>query len=219
LIQQLEREAALRSTEFIDCDSEIVSAQAMHIARAASEPRARAVCLYHAVRDGIFYEVNGALLSRSGLRASATLERRTGFCIHKCIAFVALARALGLPGRLGFSDVRNHLSTPRLRRLVGGDVFSYHAHAEIYLDERWIKVTPVFNLNLCRLFAVRPLDFDGEHEATLQSFDERSGLRLETVRDHGVFDDFPYERCMVALRAAHPLLLGSAVAPAREEER
>lgn len=213
MIDPSERDAALASTEFIDWDSGAVREQACRIVGAASEAKDRAVRLYDAVRDGILYEVSGALLTRSSLRASATLARRSGFCIHKCIAFAALARALGIPSRLGFSDVRNHLSTPRLRSLVGGDVFAYHAHAEVHIGGRWLKVTPVFNLNLCRLFAVPPLDFDGEHDATLQSFDSRTGQRLETLRDHGVFYEFPFDRCMAALRAAHPVLLGTPATP------
>jgi transglutaminase-like putative cysteine protease len=154
--------------------------------------------------------VHGSLLERSAFRASETLLRRTGFCIHKCILFSALARAVGIASRLAFSDVRNHLSTPRLRELVGGDVFCYHAHAEIYLGQRWLQVTPVFNRNLCQLFRTAPLEFDGERSATLQAFDQSGRVTLETVREHGVFAEFPYESCLSAMHSAHPRLAGEA---------
>ena len=42
---------------------------------------------------------------------SATLARGYGFCVNKAVLLAALARAVGIPARLGFADVRNHLSS------------------------------------------------------------------------------------------------------------
>lgn len=51
---------------------------------------------------------------------------------------------------LCLADVRNHLASPRLKRLVGGDVFRFHSFNSVHLDGRWVRATPVFNKILCR---------------------------------------------------------------------
>jgi transglutaminase-like putative cysteine protease len=196
----------LSPTEFLDFRSPEVEGFARLKTQGAATPREQAVRLFYAIRDGILYDVYAADLSRAGLRASAVLRNRSGFCIHKSILYAAAARCLGIPARLGFADVRNHLSTPRLTALVGGDVFRYHAYAEVWLDGAWRKVTPVFNRVLCHLFGVAPLEFDGTNDAMLQPFDKAGQRYLEVLVAHGTFDDFPYERCIGTLRVHHPRL-------------
>ena len=111
----------------------------------APAPGQRAVKLYYAVRDGLRYEVYGADLSRTGMRASAIIERGYGFCIHKSLVYAAALRVgrHAEPGAYG--DVRNHLASPRLRELVGGDVFRFHSLTRCNCDGQWLKATPVFN--------------------------------------------------------------------------
>jgi hypothetical protein len=200
-------DACLRPSEFFDCDSPEVRERAARIARESADDREAAVLLFYSIRDGIRYEMYRADLSRAGMRASAILRAGSGFCMHKCIAYVACARALGIPARIAFSDVRNHLCTGRLRELVGGDVFHHHATAEIWLDGRWIKTTPVFNRLLCALFRMTPLEFDGVNDATLHAFDDRGHSHMEFLADHGSHAEFPYEECLRSLATFHPMLL------------
>ena len=200
----------LQATEFLDCDSSIVYDYARRCAGSAREPVDQAKALFYAVRDTIRYDVYGIDLSRTGMKASAILKNGVGFCIHKCIVFAALARSLGIPSRLSFADVRNHISSAALRAIVGGDVFRYHTYAEVCLNDRWVKTTPVFNLKLCHLFGVDPLEFDGVNDATLQPYDRHGARRLEFVQHHGSFTDFPYERCIAALKTHHPRLFGGS---------
>ncbi len=112
--------------------------------RETAGPVELAVTLYYAVRDGIHYEVYGADLSPEGLRASSIITGGKGFCLHKSVLYAACCRAVGIPARLHYSDVRNHLASDRLRSYIGGDVF-FHGLATVYLDGRWLQVTPVFN--------------------------------------------------------------------------
>jgi transglutaminase-like putative cysteine protease len=199
----------VEASEFLDVASPAVAAFVERAVPSGTDQRTQAVALYYAVRDKIRYDVYGVDLSRAGMRASYILQSRVGFCIHKAIVYVTAARYLGIPCRLGFSDVRNHLSTGRLRDLVGGDVFCYHARAEVCLDGRWVKLTPVFNASLCRLFGVPALDFDGYHDSISQPFDASGEQRLQTLRDHGTFEDFPYAECVGVLQARHPKLFAS----------
>ena len=78
--------------------------------------RERAVSLYYAVRDGIRYNPFLDFSTRGCFRASACLEAGEGFCVGKAALLAACARADGIPARVGFADVKNHLTTPRAAR-------------------------------------------------------------------------------------------------------
>ncbi|WP_438486747.1 transglutaminase-like domain-containing protein [Streptomyces sp. S186] len=198
---------ALRATAFLDHDSpEVADFTAAHLSALAPDatPVEQAVALYYAVRDGIRYEVYGADLSREGLRASRVLRAGSGMCLHKSVVYAAVLRSLGIPARLVLTDVRNHLASPRLIGLLGGDVFHQHCLTSVQLDGRWVKATPVFNRTLCRLYRITPLDFDGTRDSVHHPYGRDGRRQMEIVRDHGVFDDLPYEAVLADLRAAHP---------------
>ena len=196
--------AELRVTEFLDHDSEPVRSFAAEAG--TGTPAERAVALYHAVRDGIRYEVYGADLSRTGLRASEVLRGGHGMCLHKSVLYAAALRAVGVPSRLVLTDVRNHLASARLRQLVGGDVFRFHCLVSVQLDGRWLRATPVFNSRLCRLYRMDPLDFDGRTDSVYHPFDREGRRHMEFLHTHGEFTDLPYELVIAGLRAAHPRL-------------
>ena len=198
--------STLQATEFLDYDTQTVADYTNQVVGSEQDPVKQAVKLFYAVRDKIRYDVYGVNMSRQGMKASSIINNKVGFCIHKSIVFATAARYLGIPSRLTFSDVRNHLSSPALKKLVGGDVFNYHAYAEIYLQGRWVKATPVFNLMLCYLFKMDPLEFDGVNDATLQPYDKKGEKCLEFINYHGSFNDLPYKQCITALKQHHPLL-------------
>lgn len=197
----------LAVTEFLDHDHPAVTAfVADALAGRWGTPKENAVALYYAVRDGLDYEVYNADLSRAGLRASAIIARGQGFCVHKSIVYAAVCRAAGIPSRIVFTDVRNHLASPRLRELVGGDVFRFHALNSVLLDGRWVRATPVFNKLLCRLYGITPLEFDGTADSMYHPYDRKGRRHMEFLGEHGEFADFPYRLVVDGLRAAHPRL-------------
>jgi len=199
-------------TEFLDHDSPAVwdfvtttlpaSAQMTDIERACA--------LYYAVRDTIRYEVYGVELSRSGLKASSIIQTGMGFCVHKSIVYAAALRSVGIPSRIIYADVRNHLASERLRKLVGGDIFRYHSLTSVYLDSKWVKATPVFNKLLCRLYQILPLDFDGRSDSLYHPYDKHGRRHMEFLQMRGEFDDVPYETVVGGIKQAHPLLFASS---------
>uniref|UniRef100_A0AAU2VG31 Transglutaminase-like domain-containing protein n=1 Tax=Streptomyces sp. NBC_00003 TaxID=2903608 RepID=A0AAU2VG31_9ACTN len=201
-----------RPTEYLDHESPTVRAFVDKTLSAtdAKTDIDKAIALYYAVRDGIRYEVYGADLSRSGLRASSILEAGFGFCVHKSIVYAAAVRSVGIPSRLVYGDVRNHLASPRLRELVGGDVFRYHSLTSVHLDGKWVKATPVFNKLLCRLYKIAPLSFDGRSDSLYHPYDDLGRRHMEFLQMHGDFDDVPYEQVVGGIRQAHPLLFASS---------
>jgi transglutaminase-like putative cysteine protease len=198
---------ALAATEFIDHHSpEVHAFVAEALPPTAATPTERAVALYYAVRDGIRYEVYGADLTREGLRASQVVRTGAGMCLHKSVLYTAALRGLGIPARLVLTDVRNHLASERLKELLGGDVFHQHGLTSLCLEGRWVRATPVFNKTLCRLYRMAPLEFDGTADSVHHPFDVTGRRQMEFLREHGAFDDLPYERVIGDLRAAHPRL-------------
>jgi transglutaminase-like putative cysteine protease len=180
----------LSPTDLIDCGHPAVADFAASEARGIDDRR-RAVALYYAVRDGFRYDPYRIDLAPAGMRASTVLEKGYGWCVPKATLLAAACRAVGIPARLGFADVRNHLSTERMRALMQTDVFHWHGYTEIYLDARWVKVTPAFNLELCDRFGLPPLEFDGHSDSLYHPFDREGRRHMEYVADRGSFDDVP----------------------------
>ena len=174
----------------------------------AGSPREQAVALYYAVRDGVRYDPYTFNLDTEALRASHTLQTRRAWCVPKAVLLAACCRARGIPARLGFADVRNHLSTARLRRLMGTDVFGWHGYTAIELDGRWLKATPAFNLELCVRLKLKPLDFDGKTDAVYHPFDLQGNRHMDYLRYHGEHDDIPLAEMAAGLRELYPAMAG-----------
>ncbi|MCY1370885.1 hypothetical protein D9M69_580020 [compost metagenome] len=102
--------------------------------------------------------------------------------------------------------MRNHLATPRLLELLRSEVFAMHGYTEFHLDGRWVKATPAFNLALCRLFNVPPLEFDGRHDSVFHPFNRQGERYMEYLADHGQFADLPEELFFEHLAAVYPHL-------------
>jgi transglutaminase-like putative cysteine protease len=183
----------LRPTPTIDCDHAEVVQFAGESVGGTSSPREQAVKLYYAVRDGIRYDPYTVVLTVGGLRASSTLRSGRAWCVPKAVLLAGCCRALEIPARLGFADVRNHLSTARMREHMKTDVFAWHGYTSIYLDGVWIKATPAFNIELCERFRLKPLDFDGRGDAIYHPFDLDGNRHMEYVRYRGEFADVPVD--------------------------
>ena len=178
--------------------------------------RERAVSLYYAVRDEIRYNPFLDFSDPEVFRASAVLEAGQGFCVGKASLLTACARAAGIEARLGFADVKNHLTTPRLAETMGSDLFIYHGYADLRIDGRWVKATPAFNLALCTRFRVKPLEFDGRADSIFHPFDEDERRHMEYLRDRGVYADVPVDDIQREFRAAYPKFYGLGAEAAKE---
>jgi transglutaminase-like putative cysteine protease len=205
----------LLSADFIDAGHPAVSDFARKEAKGATD-RARAVALYYSVRDGVRYNPFLDFSDPDVFRASAVLEAGEGFCIGKAALLAAAARAAGIEARVGFADVKNHLTTPKLAETMGSDLFIYHGYAEMKLEGRWVKATPAFNLALCRRFRVKPLEFDGVSDSIFHPFDEDDRRHMEYLRDRGSFADVPVKDIQQAFRDAYPKFYGLGRDAAKE---
>lgn len=200
--------ATLRATALIDSDSPAVQAFAAAHARGASDTE-RAVALYLAVRDGFRYDPYRIDLSPQGMRASSVLAHGHGWCVPKAALLAAACRAAGIPARMGFADVRNHLSTERMRQTMQTDLFIWHGYADIWLNGRWVKATPAFNIELCERFGLLPLTFDGENDSIYHPFDKTGQRHMEYVNQRGTFDDLPLARIVADFQTVYRQWLGA----------
>jgi transglutaminase-like putative cysteine protease len=171
------------------------------------DPRAQAVALYYAVRDGFRYDPYRIELTEAGLRASHVLEVQHGWCVTKAALLAAACRAAGIPARLGYADVRNHLSTERMRRTMKTDVFYWHGYTDILVDGRWRKATPAFNIELCVKFRLRPLEFDGTEDSIYHPFDLAGNRHMEYLNFRGEFADVPVEAIRATFAEKYPYLV------------
>jgi len=186
-------DATLRPTELIDSDHPSVLAFASGQGRGRDD-RERAVSLYYAVRDGFRYDPYRIDLSLHGMKASTVLDNGHGWCVPKATLLAAACRALAIPARVGFADVRNHLSTERMRQVMQTDVFFWHGYTDILIDGTWRKATPAFNVGLCERFDLLPLEFDGLGDSLYHPFDRQGHRHMEYLADRGAFDDVPLAR-------------------------
>lgn len=186
--------AYIQPSATIDSDHPAVSAFASANAGEAHDARQKAIRLYYAVRDGIRYDPYSIQLTVEALKASHTLNVGRAWCVPKAILLAACCRAMGIPARLGFADVRNHLSTARMRSAMKTDVFKWHGYTAIYLDNVWVKATPAFNIELCERFRIRPLEFDGHSDAIYHPIDLNGNRHMEYLQYRGEFTDAPIDQ-------------------------
>ncbi|MEP6391271.1 MAG: transglutaminase family protein [Halioglobus sp.] len=188
----------------VNSDHPEVIAQTEALIDPSASPTDNALTLYYWVRDAIRYNPYSLDLSPEGLSASTVLASRNGWCVPKAALLAALCRHAGIPARLGFADVRNHLSTQRMRDTMKTDLFYFHGYTSIYLNDKWVKATPAFNIELCEKFGLKPLEFNGLDDSLYHEFDQAGNKHMEYVRDRGEFVDIPIEEMYAVFREHYP---------------
>jgi transglutaminase-like putative cysteine protease len=193
----------LSATPIIDSDHPSIREYARNVLAGSVDPVERAVRLFVAVRDGIRYDPYTPFYLPDHYRASFVLERKRAFCVPKASLLCALGRASGIPSRVGFATVRNHLATKQLIDILGSDLFTYHGFVEFHLEGKWVKATPAFNAELCHRHHVHPLDFNGREDALFQPYNLENRKFMEYIEDLGTYEDIPVEAIVTAWEKAY----------------
>ena len=195
----MEMTPSLAPGKFIDSNSPQVVVFAKKAAEGARDMHAAVLRLFHAVRDGIIYDPYVSFADPANYRSSTVLA--------------AGARVIGVPSRVGYADVRNHLTSPRLYERIKTDTFRWHSYTELYLSGRWVKATPAFDRALCERAGIKPLDFDGEKDSLFHPFDKAGRRHMEYLKDRGTFADVPFDIIVADFRTHYPSLMsGSGLA-------
>lgn len=198
----------LEPAEFIDSDHPAIQEYARRSLAAGGSALDQAVDLYYRVRDGIRYTPYLDYSDPEMYRASSVLRNGFGFCISKASLLAACGRVLQIESRVGFGDVTNHLNSPRLRAINNGDIMRWHAFTEFRLDDRWVKATPAFNLELCTRFRIKPLEFNGREDSIFHPYDADQRRHMEYLKMRGSFADVPLQDILATWKRYSPKLLG-----------
>lgn len=187
------KKATLTPTFFMDFEEEVIQSFIVKNTTSKKSKEERAIELYYAVRDLIRYDPYTYSFDKATFKATHVINAGRAWCVPKAILYTACCRAIGVPARLGFADVRNHLSTERMRQTMKTDIFVWHGYTSVFLHGKWVKATPAFNIELCEKFKLKPLAFDGTADSIYHPFDLAGNQHMEYLTDHGVFDDFPHQ--------------------------
>lgn len=164
-----------------------------------------ALQLYFHVRDSFLYDPYHLDLRKDALKASNVLRKKRAWCVEKATVLAACARKFNIPSRLGYSIVTNHIGIEKLSRYLLKDEIVFHGYVEMFLDNKWVKCTPSFDKNICRLMDVEPLNWNGEADSMFQGF-KKGKKYMEYVYFYGEFEDVPIELMNAEMKKHYPHL-------------
>jgi len=185
----------LKPTFFIECDNPSIQQKTTDLTEEQENIIGKAKSLFYFVRDEIKYNPYASKSLPEHYRASNTLAQREGYCVQKAVLLCALARAARIPARLGFATIRNNIIPERLAKLMGAamGIFVYHGYVELYIEGKWVKATPAFDLRLCENNRIIPVEFDGKNDAVLHLYNLDGELHIEYLKDIGRYSDVPLD--------------------------
>ncbi|WP_321281343.1 transglutaminase family protein [Marinifilum fragile] len=183
----------LSPSYYFDYESDVIQKLISEFKDDRISDKEKAIGMYLKVRDNWRYDPYTISLAKESFRASFIAQKSTGNCVEKSILLIACLRALGLPARLHLGKVKNHIAVERLTEKYGSNELTPHGMLNVYLNHKWLKLSPAFNKSLCEKFKVAPLDFDGENNSFLQQFNSEGSLFMEYTADYGHFKDVPLD--------------------------
>ena len=199
-------ETYLQPTEFFNFNKKFVSDMAFEITAGLETESDKAKALFYWVRDNIKYNMHTYIPSvKANFKASVTLRRRNGFCVSKSVLLSSFARAIGIPARIHLVDLINHKISQKIVEFMGTNVMHYHGYSELYLNNKWVKLTPSFDQKTALKGGFFPMvEFDGENNATFASFDNDGNKFGEYVKDRGVHADLPLKDIEIVFNEKYP---------------
>lgn len=194
----------LQPSYYFDYNSEPIQRLIADFNGKSMPDKEKAIGIYEKIRDGYRYDPYSISLSKRNFKASVIASKRTANCVEKSILLIACLRALKIPARLHLGKVKNHIAVERLTEKFGSNELTPHGMVNVYLNKKWLKLSPAFNSELCERFNVKPLEFDGENNSFLQQFNEEGSLFMEYTDDYGHFEDVPIEFMKKNIKAHYP---------------
>lgn len=198
----------LKPTYTIDSNSDFVKTKAFSLTKESAPPEEKAKKLFYFVRDEIRYNPYPPMHELEYYIASTVIKNRKGFCIQKAVVLTALSRAISIPARLVFADIKNYLVPQKLMELMGTNLFTYHGYCELLINDKWVKATPAFDKKMCVENDIIPVEFNGRDDAVLHQKNKKGKLHIEYIKHHGSFADLPFDKIIKAFKEtyASPLI-------------
>ena len=200
-----EMEKWLKATPTFDCNSEAIIEKARSVTKGQRKAADKARSLFYFVRDEIKFIPHLPVGVLESYQASKILKARGGMCIQKAVLLATLARAVGIPARVHFVDIRNYRAPDNVKETLGTNLFPYHGYNELHIDGKWVKAAPTFELKVCEENRLIPVEFDGKHDALLPSHDLDGNPHIEYLQDHGRYENIPLDKINDAWTQAYGL--------------
>lgn len=191
------------ATFFLDFEDEVVSSFMPEVSHL--DEKEKAIALYYYVRDAFLYDPYHLDLRPNSLRASAIVKKKRAWCVEKAIVLAALGRKVGIPTRLGYAIVTNHLGAEKLVKYLRTNRIVFHGYVAFYLAGKWVKCTPAFDQRICRLAGVEPLEWDGNNDSLFQA-NVGDKQFMEYIHEYGSFEDVPIQLMTQEMKAHYPHL-------------
>jgi transglutaminase-like putative cysteine protease len=164
-----------------------------------------AISLYEKVRESFLYDPYHLDLRHTALKASSVLLKKRAWCVEKAIVLATCARKFGIPSRLGYAIVINHIGVEKLKQYLRREEIVFHGYVELFLNDNWIKCTPSFDSRICRLSNVSVLNWDGENDSLFQPYQGVERF-MEYKYDYGTFSDVPIDLMNTEMKKYYPHL-------------
>ncbi|MFX1278044.1 MAG: transglutaminase family protein [Promethearchaeota archaeon] len=198
----------LQPTEFFDFDKPLVKQKALEITDGLETEKEKAIALFYWVRDEIKYNMLTYIPSiKANFKASVTLRRHNGFCVSKSILLSSFARAVGIPARIHLVDLINHKISQKVINFMQTNVMHYHGYSELFINGKWIKLTPSFDQGTAVKGRFLPMcEFDGECDAVFPEYDNEGNRFGEYILDRGIHSDLPLEEIAKIFEEKYPAI-------------
>ena len=197
----------LQPTFYFDFETQAIRDIVKTTVQATWSDKRKAIALYLKIRDGWWYDPYQLSFETENWKASKIVLREKGHCIDKSTLLISCLRAIGIPARLQLAKVKNHIAVERLIAKMGTNELTPHGMVSLFLNGKWLKVSPAFNRELCEKCQVDPLDFDGEQSAVFQEYNREGKAFMEYLEDYGHFEDLPIDFIIENIKQHYPQVL------------
>lgn len=196
----------LESSYYFDFENESVQKLISEFKNGSLSDKEKAIGMYTIVRDNWKYDPYSISLLKEKYKSSHIAQKQSGNCVEKSILLIACLRALEIPARLHLGKVKNHIAVERLIEKFGSNELTPHGMVNVFLDNKWLKMSPAFNKSLCEKMNVEPLEFDGENNSFLQQYNSSGTRFMEYIDDYGSFEDVPLDFMIRNLKEHYPAI-------------
>ena len=197
----------LNTTYYFDYETDEIQKLIQEFKTKTLTKKEKAKLLYLKIRDNWRYNPYRISFSKENYKASIIAKKTETHCIDKSILFIAGLRGLQIPSRIHLAKVKNHIGIERIVEKFGTDEISPHGMVDVFLDDKWLKASPAFNIELCHKCNVAPLEFDGENDSIFQEFDNLGNNFMEYIDDYGSFDDVPMDFIFDNFKENYPQIM------------
>lgn len=197
----------LSPTYYFDFENNVVKELINEFQLNSLSSKEKAIGIYLKIRDNWRYNPYHLSLLKTSYRASFIAQKPDGHCIEKSILLIACLRGLQIPARIHFARVKNHIGVERFMEKFGTDEITPHGMVDVFIDGKWLKVSPAFNKELCVKCNVAILDFDGENDSIFHEFDKSGNKFMEYLEDYGSFEDVPVDFILDNFKENYPEIM------------